>query len=101
MGDTCDLETLDHFHDVGQPILQHYMDIYDIMATGTQVHNTNDMHNSFVSLMESCQELLELQTFKETFKSLDASSWKVAMDEEYVSLFKNGTWELGHCQHGK
>jgi len=44
--------------------------------------------------MESCQELLELQTFKEAFKSLDISPWKVAMDEEYASLLKFGTWEL-------
>jgi hypothetical protein len=44
--------------------------------------------------MELCQELLELQTFKEALKSLDASSWNVAMDEEYVSLLKNGPWEL-------
>jgi histone deacetylase 1/2 len=44
--------------------------------------------------MESCQELLELQTFKEALKSLTTSSWKVAMDEEYASLFKNRTWEL-------
>jgi hypothetical protein len=44
--------------------------------------------------MESCQEFLELQTLKEALKSLDALPWKVAMDEEYASLFKNGTWEL-------
>jgi len=75
------------------------MDIHDIMAIGTRVPNINEMHFSFASLMESCQELLKLQTFKETFKSPDASSWKVAMDEEYASLLKNGTWELGHCQH--
>jgi hypothetical protein len=54
MGDTCDPKTLDQFHDVGQPNLQHHMDIYDIMAIGTQVHNINDMLNSFASLMESC-----------------------------------------------
>jgi hypothetical protein len=44
--------------------------------------------------MESCQKFLKLQTFKEAFKSLDASSWKITMDEEYASLLKNGTWEL-------
>jgi hypothetical protein len=44
--------------------------------------------------MESCQEFLKLQTFKEALKSLDVSSWKIAMDEEYASLFKNRTWEL-------
>jgi hypothetical protein len=54
VGNTCDPETLDHFHDTRQPILQHYMDIHDIMATSTRVHNTNDMHNSFASLTESC-----------------------------------------------
>jgi hypothetical protein len=59
------------------------------------------MHNSFANLTESSQELLELQTFKETFKSPNVSSWKVAMDEEYISLLKNGTWKLGHCQQGE
>jgi hypothetical protein len=28
VGDNCDLKTLIHFHDAGQPILQHYMDIH-------------------------------------------------------------------------
>jgi hypothetical protein len=70
VGDIFDLKTLDHFHDFGQPILQCYRDIHDIMVTNTQVHNTNDIHNSFVGLMESCQELLELQTFKVQLSNL-------------------------------
>jgi hypothetical protein len=44
--------------------------------------HTINIQNSFVGLMESCQELwLELQTFKEAFKSPNVSSWKVTMDE--------------------
>jgi hypothetical protein len=35
MGDTCDPETIDHFHDFGTPILQCYKDIHNIMVTST------------------------------------------------------------------
>jgi hypothetical protein len=70
VGNTFDLEALDHFHDSGQPILQCYKDIHDIMVTNTQVQNNNDILNSFVGLMESCQELLELQTLKVQFSNL-------------------------------
>jgi hypothetical protein len=73
--DTCDLETLDHFHNFGTPILQCYKDIHNIMVTNTQVHNTINIHNSYAGLMQSCQKLwLELQTLKEAFKSLNVSS---------------------------
>jgi hypothetical protein len=48
----------------------------------TRIHNTINIHNSYVGLMQSCQELrLEPQTLKEAFKSLNVSSWKVTMDE--------------------
>ncbi len=35
MGNTCNHDTLNHFHDYRQPILQHYKDIDDIMVTST------------------------------------------------------------------
>jgi hypothetical protein len=82
VGDICDPKTPDNFHDSRKPILQCYKDIHNIMVTNTRVHNTTNIHNSFVGLMESCQEFqLKLQTIKGALKSPNVSSWKVAMDE--------------------
>jgi hypothetical protein len=43
----------------------------------------------------------KLQTFHVVVHSFDISSWQVAMDEEYASLLKNGTWELMPLPQGK
>jgi hypothetical protein len=53
------------------------------------------IQNSFVGLMVFCLDgFMELQTFHIAIQFLDISSWHVAIDEEYASLLKNGTWEL-------
>jgi hypothetical protein len=53
------------------------------------------IQNSFASLMEFCLDgFMELQTFHVAIQFFEVSSWQVAIDEEYASLLKNGTWEL-------
>ena len=41
------------------------------------------------------------QSYKEALSSSQASSWKTAIDEEYQSLIKNGTWILTNPPPGR
>lgn len=81
------------------PLLQCYKPIIEIMVISKKVVILCDddalIQNSFAGLMEFCMDgFMELQTFHVAFQFLEVSSWQVAIDEEYASLLKNGTWEL-------
>jgi len=80
-------------------LLQCYKPIIEIMTISKRVVILGDddalIQNSFVGLMEFCLDgFMEPQTFNIVIQFLDVSSWQVATNEKYASLFKIGTWEL-------
>lgn len=54
-----------------------------------------------VNLATTRDETDELQSYSEAINSPMSSEWRKAMDDEFDSLIKNGTWELGDLPKGR